>query len=1749
MANVKTIGVKIQAEGTKEAASAFNDVKKVVKEIATLLDKKFDGKSFSKVAKEAKVAKDSMSSLGKVTERSMASVITSVSTARKTVRAHAEAVRKAGVSDRAAYQASAKALNTYTATLKNTKSTAVDVASAKQKLVQVLQGEKQLLASVAKQQRDLAKAERASASAQVDQIKAISKARGEYQGLTDTIRSAGKNTKRHSKESRDALAKYLKTLRNVHSTKAQIAKASGKFTNSLKSETRGIRRATTATGGVTKAHNSWTIAMRKTAAGIAAVQGPLGPYAGRLNSVATVLSGALSPMGLFVIGAGATAVVLGKMASAAAKTAMEYESYHNTLKFASEGLVGFESNLSFVIATSRELGTSLAESIKGYAQLAAATKNTTLAGEETDNIFRALSESAVVLGMSNDDLKGSIKAVTQMISKGTISSEELRGQLGERLPGAMGIAARALGVTTTQLGEMLKRGEIIVEDFLPKFAKQMREDMAGSLEEASNATTRTLEKMRTEWDLLSVSIGRSVLEGINPAIQAAVDMMAIWNKGLELMRTKGISADSISPITGVMTPEDAKEYLDTLREWNSLQDDLQVISGGFLSMFVTDAETAAAYEKVDALMEKLKELKTISSDEAWFNEIADNEALLAEQAIVAAAALDKEFDAIVRQFEVMEKASDARAKIAASYDKEHQSISNSIQKLTLSAGAYSQLTSDQKGYNETQANSIELIEAELLALTGSIAAKELLVSSTTSLLDALFPLKAMEAEYLAQKALLIEASKEQGVSSFDLAEALSILATNYEEAKNSASGLGAAQSKMSSSTQSVLDALFPAKALVREYDEAMVNLKKDLEAGTVTTGEFIAVQASLAAQLGRDRAAIQAVSAATDQLSSSNERAANSFGSLSSASSSASRSSGGWVQRPGKWGGIGWTMVGSSGGGGGGGGGSQASSKQAIEKIESFEWIVKEGKATREYNKRLEELDGNLAGMITRLSNLTITSAITGDAISNMLNTSASAEAVAAFNSLNTVIGLGTSSIGEINASFGVLQTALTGKTGLQAALSAASPAELIDLLSGMNGLDKAILAADPSGLSVLLSGDNSLREAIANATPAELITLLSGTDGLSEALVSATPAELITLLSGTDGLSEALVSATPAELTALLNGEGGLVDALGDGGTGAESLNTAMENLGKELAAEKLSSNSLKTAMNDLGIELGSVITKSGTVGTALATMLSTTDAESRQEAEATLYTAIEKRYELEMAGLEGLQKGIEGAFGNIADLQAGIATVIADIQGDVSGLIGAEATEALRNVVTDAIVDSTASLPSIDTTQLEITADRQAYFEAIKDEQQNIINWQADIATQESKIADIPGREAALKTQYDADYADYTRDLGKYEAFMEWAGSRRITSYLKRTYMGSHPTGVTDKPGEPSAPSAISTEPYYTEINRLLGLQQAESEKIKELADAYGIDISDEIDDFIEGSEEYLDSINSQIDALSLAKGAVEAYRDANKELADMMLGSAQNIGNTLASFDQYRQTDTATFEERFRQYYEQSQELNVLTGADFAKGAEALNDLATPLLELARETFATSFVDVGFSTSRDLTAPNGNTIPAGSVTGFRGDILDYLESTLTGVKTRLEEEAPTSAEEIANTHLNSINTRLGELNEDLKTADQLIVDAIDLSRVATVDMLKQIRNQLGWTPDGSHANGLDYVPYDGYQATLHKGEQVLTAAEVKQSSQSNVVDITPLLQEIQALRKDVQVSNKPVVSAVRRSSKETALVGARA
>jgi len=124
--------------------------------------------------------------------------------------------------------------------------------------------------------------------------------------------------------------------------------------------------------------------------------------------------------------------------------------------------------LDFVNKTSKTLGLSLTVLENSYKNIYAASKNTALEGEEIQRVFHAVVKASAVLGMSADDTSGSLRALSQMISKGNVQAEELRGQLGERLPGAFQMAAEAMGVTTKELNKMLELGQVTAAELLPQ---------------------------------------------------------------------------------------------------------------------------------------------------------------------------------------------------------------------------------------------------------------------------------------------------------------------------------------------------------------------------------------------------------------------------------------------------------------------------------------------------------------------------------------------------------------------------------------------------------------------------------------------------------------------------------------------------------------------------------------------------------------------------------------------------------------------------------------------------------------------------------------------------------------------------------------------------------------------------------------------------------------------------------------------------------------------------------------------------------------------------------------------------------------------------------------------------------------------------------------------------------------------------------------------------------------------------------
>ena len=191
------------------------------------------------------------------------------------------------------------------------------------------------------------------------------------------------------------------------------------------------------------------------------------------------------------------------------KTTTEYE---GTLGHANITLNRYQENLKFVKELSQEYGQDLIVLTHEYAQFTAAADGCGMSLKDQRVLYEALVRAAATFHMSEDKTSDMMIAVTQMMSKGKITAEELRRQLGNHLPGAFNLMAKAAGVSTGQLEKMMKDGDAIATELLPKFAVELNkltkdahfESLQMSLNQFKNAwygltEATNFEKMFTNW--------------------------------------------------------------------------------------------------------------------------------------------------------------------------------------------------------------------------------------------------------------------------------------------------------------------------------------------------------------------------------------------------------------------------------------------------------------------------------------------------------------------------------------------------------------------------------------------------------------------------------------------------------------------------------------------------------------------------------------------------------------------------------------------------------------------------------------------------------------------------------------------------------------------------------------------------------------------------------------------------------------------------------------------------------------------------------------------------------------------------------------------------------------------------------------------------------------------------------------------------------------------------------------------------
>jgi len=176
------------------------------------------------------------------------------------------------------------------------------------------------------------------------------------------------------------------------------------------------------------------------------------------------------------------------------------------------GPQGAAGALSFTKGLADQLGlsyTTLASTFGGFTAAASAAN---VPIETQRALFAAVAKSAQALGLSNDELRGSLLALQQIASKGTVSMEELRGQLGERLPIAFGAAAKGLGVTQQQLIKLVESGRLTASEFFPALTKGLNDLTASS--GGAETSAQSFEKLGNAWAELQASFGTNLLPGV-----------------------------------------------------------------------------------------------------------------------------------------------------------------------------------------------------------------------------------------------------------------------------------------------------------------------------------------------------------------------------------------------------------------------------------------------------------------------------------------------------------------------------------------------------------------------------------------------------------------------------------------------------------------------------------------------------------------------------------------------------------------------------------------------------------------------------------------------------------------------------------------------------------------------------------------------------------------------------------------------------------------------------------------------------------------------------------------------------------------------------------------------------------------------------------------------------------------------------------------------------------------------------------
>ncbi|MBI4739060.1 tape measure protein [Candidatus Woesearchaeota archaeon] len=314
--------------------------------------------------------------------------------------------------------------------------------------------------------------------------------------------------------------------------------------------------------------------------------------------------------------------------SSALDAANARESSVATLSATADSSQVGEQGIQFATDVALKYGNDIQKSrdayIQMYANIQARVQEVGGSAEDTrkqvEFLYEGLSNMFRARGLSTDQIQGAFLAFNQILAKNQVQAEELKGQLAERLPGAIALFAKALGVTTQELGELMKKG--LSADTIFDFVRSGRTDfekLTGVLNTANVAVTN----LGNQGVLLQEKFGKAIQPFEIATLNAAADIL------------KQISGDIFGSLN--KQAEDFKAYLEANPEiiTNIAAEISKLLKDGL------DLVAGKAKEALDYLKEHPKVIEdAISKVGLWVESMKPLMALLESMVIASGKVLE-----------------------------------------------------------------------------------------------------------------------------------------------------------------------------------------------------------------------------------------------------------------------------------------------------------------------------------------------------------------------------------------------------------------------------------------------------------------------------------------------------------------------------------------------------------------------------------------------------------------------------------------------------------------------------------------------------------------------------------------------------------------------------------------------------------------------------------------------------------------------------------------------------------------------------------------------------------------------------------------------------------------------------------------------------------------------------------------------------------------------------------------------------